>query len=294
MRKNEPMLPERSLAGKNFVFFGGSTGMGKAAAVEVGKRGACVLIIGRGREAGQAAADAVGHAGAASAEYLYGDLSTVAGVGAVAEAVRAWRPNLHGVMHTAMTATRNKIETTDGFEFAFALQYFARAALNRLLLDHLAASGDGRIVHIGGDVPSFIKVDLDDLQFEARKWGFMKSILGTHVLGELHIQEAARRWQGLPVTIAVSCVGSTNTKTMADPQMPFYMRLMGRFGAAAEVSAQNAVRFLTMEDVRAANGATLRNPKTFTPQRLVLNQQDAERLWSITESLAKQRGFALP
>ncbi|MNG35796.1 hypothetical protein D3C84_1226180 [compost metagenome] len=80
---------------------------------------------------------------------------------------------------------------------------------------------------------------------------------------------------------------------MADPQMPLFMRLMGRFGAAPEVSAQNAVRFLTMEDARAVNGAILRSPKTFSPQRLTLSQQDAERLWNITGSLAAQRGLAL-
>lgn len=293
MHKSDLTFPERTLTGKNFVFFGGSTGMGKAAAIEVGRRGASVLIVGRGREAGLAAINTVTHAGAASAQYLGGDLSTIAGVEAVAKAVCAWRPSVHGVMHTAMTASRNKVETVDGFEFAFALQYFARAALNRLLLGHLVASGDGRIVHIGGDIPSFINVDLDDLQFETRKWGFLKSILCTHVLGSLHIQEAARRWRDLPVSITVSCVGSTNTKAMANSQMPFYMRLMGRFGAAPEVSAQNAVRFLTMEDVRGANGAALRSPKVFNPQRITLSPKDAERLWSITGTLAEQRGITL-
>jgi hypothetical protein len=45
-----------------------------------------------------------------------------------------------------------------------------------------------------------------------RKWSFFKSILGTHLLGFMHIQEAAKHWQGQPVTIAASCVGSTKTK----------------------------------------------------------------------------------
>ncbi|NSL53795.1 SDR family NAD(P)-dependent oxidoreductase [Uliginosibacterium aquaticum] len=285
---------ERSVVDKNFVFFGGSTGMGKAAALELGRRGASILIVGRSREAGEAAVAEIRQAGAGSAAFLQGDLSTVAGVATVAAGVKAWRPVLHGVMHTAMSAFPRRMDTVDGFEFAFALQYFARAALNRLLLDALAASGDGRIVHIGGDVPGLIKADLDDLQFQQRQWGFMKSILTTHVLGALNVQEAARRWHDLPVSIAVSCVGSTKTKAMLDSNMPWFMRLMGRFGASPEFSARNAVRFLTAQDVQDANGASFRKPKVYKPEPISKNPDDAARLWHITGELAAERGLSLP
>jgi NAD(P)-dependent dehydrogenase (short-subunit alcohol dehydrogenase family) len=285
---------ERPVAGAAFVFFGGSTGIGRAAAVELGRRGADVLIVGRGPNAGAAAVAQVRAAGAGAADFLAADLSTVAGVRAAAEGVQAWRPALHGVTHTAMTALRAKQVTEDGFELAFALQYFARAALNRLLVDRLAASGDGRIVHIAGDVPSFIKPDLDDLQFDRTKWSFMKAVLGTHVLGFLHIQAAAERWRERPVTIAASCVGSTKTKAMADPEMPWAMRMMGRFGAEPEVSAANSIKLLTDLSVPDAKGAILRNPKRYSPQPISRSQADAARLWDITTRLAAERGLVLP
>ena len=40
-------MNERRVSGGNYVFFGGSTGIGQAAAVELGRRGANVLIVGR-------------------------------------------------------------------------------------------------------------------------------------------------------------------------------------------------------------------------------------------------------
>jgi NAD(P)-dependent dehydrogenase (short-subunit alcohol dehydrogenase family) len=285
---------ERSVRGSNFVFFGGSTGIARATALELGRRGASVLIVGRGRQAGQAAVDAVVAAGATSADFLAGDLSTVAGIHSVAEGVKAWRPQLHGIMHTAMAAFNRKQVTADGLEFAFALQYFARAVLNRALVDHLAASGDGRIVHIAGDVPAFIRPDLDDLQFERRKWGFFKSVLGTHALGFLHIQEAARRWHDLPVTISASCVGPTKTKAMAQPEMSLVMRLMGLAGTTPEVSAMNAVRLLTKASAQDANGAVLRKPKRYSPQSLALDPAACEKLWNITGELAHRHGLTLP
>jgi hypothetical protein len=64
-------------------------------------------------------------------------------------------------MHTAMAAFRGKQLTEDRLKLAFALQYLARASLNRLLLERLAASGG---VRIAGDVAAMFMSDLDDLR----------------------------------------------------------------------------------------------------------------------------------
>jgi NAD(P)-dependent dehydrogenase (short-subunit alcohol dehydrogenase family) len=45
---------ERRVSDANFVFFGGSTGIGRAAADALAHRGASVLIVGRGKAAGEA------------------------------------------------------------------------------------------------------------------------------------------------------------------------------------------------------------------------------------------------
>src|SRR3546814_12257839 len=95
--------------------------------------------------------------------------------------------------------------------------------------------------------------DLDDLQYERRKWGFFRAVLGTHALGFLHIQEAAARWHGKPVTLAACCVGPTRTKAMQDKRMPVVMRLMGLFGTTPDRSAKNVVTCLTTASAADAN-----------------------------------------
>ena len=288
-------MSEREVRNKHFVFVGGSEGMGRAAALELARRGASVLIVSRGAAAGNAVVDAARQAGASSADFLAADLSTVAGVRAAAEGIQAWRSEIHGLMHTAMSAFSKRMVTDDGLDFAFALQYFARAALNRLLADNLAASGDGRIVHIAGNVSEKMAgVDLDDLQFERRKRSFFKSILGTHHLGFLHIQEATRRWADRPVSLTACCVESVKTKAMQDPAMPFVMRLMGRFGTTPELASRNAVRVLTTADGRELKGDILRNSKRYQPEKLQLDGADAAKLWEATSRLAAEKGLVLP
>ena len=129
--------------------------------------------------------------------------------------------------------------------------------------------------------------DLDDLQFEQRKFGFYKALLGTHLLGFLHIQEATRRWADKPVTLSAVCVGSTNTKVMSAPEMPLTMRLLGLVATSPEASAVNAIRLLTSKSAADARGAVLRNPKRYTPEPIALDPNKAAKLWAITDDLTK-------
>ncbi|WOB50329.1 SDR family NAD(P)-dependent oxidoreductase [Xanthomonas hydrangeae] len=288
------MIIERKIQQSNFVFFGGSTGMGLATAVEIARRAGNVLTVGRSEAAGQAAVTRLLAEGAASAEFLQADVSTLDGMAAAAQGVKAWRAELHGLVHTAMSASVGKQITVDGLEFAFALQYLARAVLNRLLAENLARSGDGRVVLVSGNVPAFFMPPLDDLQFERRKWAHMKSVMGTHLLGHLHIQEASQRWKDLPITLTAICVGPTKTKVMSDPRMPLLMRIMGRFGTTPEASAVNIVRALTVSSAAQIDGSKLPKPKAFVAERIDLDTTLATKLWSITSEIASRRAIALP
>lgn len=288
------MTIEKAVANGNYVFFGGSMGVGLATATALAERGANILIVGRGQAAGDAAVAQLKAAGAASAAFLAGDLSTLAGVVDTANGVKAWSPQLDGVMHTAMSAFRGRKVTTDGLDFAFALQYLARAMLNRLLADALAASGDGRIVHLAGDAPLRFMPDLDDLQYERSKWGFFKSVWGSHILGYLHVQEAQHRWADRPVSLSVSCILPTKTKIMLDPAMPLFMRLAGAFGATPQKAATNAIRIFTRTSSADIRGVILRSHSKFTPEPIALPKDKAARLWEITTRVAAERGVALP
>src|SRR3546814_17200003 len=110
--------------------------------------------------------------------------------------------------------------------------------------------------------------DLDDLQYERRKWGFFRAVLGTHALGFLHIQEAAARWHGKQVTLAACCVGPTRTKAVQDKRLPVVMRLMGLFETTTARWAKNFVTLLTQAAAADDNGAGLGKPNTWTAETI--------------------------
>ncbi|WP_404477586.1 hypothetical protein [Novosphingobium sp. BL-52-GroH] len=96
---------------------------------------------------------------------------------------------------------------------------------------------------------------------------FFKSVLGTHVLGFLYLQEAARRFTAPPVWVEAACIKLTKTKAMTDRQMLLSMRLMGKFGACPEDAAVNAIRLLTSRTPEVPSGSIVRNPGKSSPNR---------------------------
>ncbi|WNG51918.1 SDR family NAD(P)-dependent oxidoreductase [Archangium minus] len=284
-------MDERNLSDANFVFVGGTSGIGLAAARAMGSRGAAILILGRDPARGEQAVRQLQEAGAREAAFLPADISSIAGVARAVEGIKAWRRALHGLVHTAMTAARHRVTTSDGFELAFGLQYLARYALNRALVGELAASGDGRIVHVGAKVPSRTLPDLEDLQFEKRRWSLLPSLMSSQVLGYLHVQEAAKRWRGLPVRASIACVGMTNTDTIRG--WPWAVRALYRvLGAPPERAAENTVRLLTVADSSAAHGAVLFDPKHFRPTPLSYDSVLVQRTWELSEEWVRERGLA--
>ena len=279
----------------NFVFVGGTEGIGRATAINAARAGASILLVARNAERGAVAVEAMRAAGAKDATFLQADLSTIHGAAAAADDIRAWRPAIHGLMHSAMSAFSGKTVTPDGLEFAFALQYLSRAIINRLCADALAASGDGRIVQLAGAVSyRMARPDLADLQFEQRKWSFFKAILTTHVEGFMLLDEAARRWSDRPIGLYAAGVASTKTKAMQDPAMPLIMRIMGRFGTSPEESATNPTRLLLDDNPPPLPAAIFKNPKLFVPSPFEVPENEAGRLWDITTEIAARKGVHLP
>ncbi|MBL1419940.1 MAG: SDR family NAD(P)-dependent oxidoreductase [Alphaproteobacteria bacterium] len=283
-------MKQRNVKNKNFVFVGGTQGMGKAAALALAERGASILVLGRNQAAGDNVVELALKNGANTAEFVQVDISTVQGIKHAVDKIKNWQPQIHGLMHSAMTGFNKKIITEDELEFGFALQYFGRAMIDELLVEQLAASGDGRIVHLSANIPTiFTKIDLDDLQFKTRKWGFYKSLLGSNHLSMLYLQQAAQRYKDLPISYTAACVTAVKTQIMSDPKMPLLMRLAVKLGTTAEIGAKNSIAILTCENSDNLKAVKLPSAKRFTPKKLAYNKTDAENLWVKTLALAREK-----
>jgi NAD(P)-dependent dehydrogenase (short-subunit alcohol dehydrogenase family) len=138
------------LNGKTALVTGSTDGVGRLVAKRLGHAGARVLVHGRDRERGERVVAEIKDGG--SAEFLAADLSALAEVRRLAEAVQQRTDRLDILINNAGIGTGGsgapRQTSADGHELRFAVNYLAGFLLTRLLLPLIKQSAPARIVNV--------------------------------------------------------------------------------------------------------------------------------------------------
>jgi NAD(P)-dependent dehydrogenase (short-subunit alcohol dehydrogenase family) len=150
---------------------GATDGLGKAVSVELARAGMTVLVHGRSHQGAEAAIAEIREASGSELLRAYaGDLASLAQVRSLAEHVLADEPQLDVLVNNAGVGTVEpgggaRVESADGHELRFAVNYLAPFLLTELLEPLLVRSAPARIVNVAsaGQAPiDFGDVMLDD------------------------------------------------------------------------------------------------------------------------------------
>jgi NAD(P)-dependent dehydrogenase (short-subunit alcohol dehydrogenase family) len=142
---------------------GATDGLGRAVATELAVGGASVLVHGRDQARGEATvAEIRERADHDRVELVLGDLASLASVRSLADAVLARREPLSVLVNNAgigstLPGGGARLESEDGFELRFAVNYLAPFLLTSLLAERVTE----RIVNVSsaGQMP----IDFDDV-----------------------------------------------------------------------------------------------------------------------------------
>jgi NAD(P)-dependent dehydrogenase (short-subunit alcohol dehydrogenase family) len=135
--------------GKTVLITGSTDGVGRYVAERLAAQGWRVIVHGRDRTRGDAVVERIAQRGG-EARFLAADLSSLAEVRALAEAVRRDGDGLDALVNNAGIGTsgaRREL-SADGFELRFAVNYLAGFLLTRLLLPMLENGKSARIVNV--------------------------------------------------------------------------------------------------------------------------------------------------
>jgi NAD(P)-dependent dehydrogenase (short-subunit alcohol dehydrogenase family) len=161
------------LNGKTALITGSTDGVGRVVAKRLGEAGWRVLVHGRDRGRGERVAAEITDAGG-SAEFLMADLSSLADVRRLADAVQKTAPRLDLLINNAGVGTGGsqaavRQTSTDGYELRFAVNYLAGFLLTHLLLPLVKKSAPARIVNVSSIGQEAI--DFDDVMLTERHSG---------------------------------------------------------------------------------------------------------------------------
>jgi NAD(P)-dependent dehydrogenase (short-subunit alcohol dehydrogenase family) len=184
------------------VFITGSTdGVGRVVAETLGAAGAQVLVHGRDAARGKAVVGAIEAAGG-KAELLVADLSSLAAVRCLAEAVRTRTDRLDILINNAGVGTggqgAKRQVSADGDELRFAVNYLAGFLLTTELLPLLKTSAPSRIVNVASAGQQAI--DFGDVML-TRAYSGVRAYCQSKLAQILFTVDLAEQLKGTGVTV---------------------------------------------------------------------------------------------
>lgn len=278
------------MTGKVVAITGANAGIGRATAEALARMGARVLVCGRNTVKLEAAAEAIRAAtGNSNVETFVADLSCVAEVRRLATAIAESTDRLDVLINNAGVGVDRRVETEDGFELIFAVNYLAPFVLTNELLPLLEASAPSRVVMVSSALHASVKtLDLDDLQSTKRfKWDAAYN--RAKLAGILFSNELARRMKGTGVTANSLHPGVIATEFGADGDLKGFNALMFRimkwFLPGPETGAQTSIYLATAPELESVSGRYFEKCREKAPSKLAQDEALAKKLWAKTEAL---------
>jgi len=273
------------------VMTGGTSGIGRAAALELARRGLAIVLLVRDPVRGDSTAQELIRAGADPTMVVECDLSLMSSVRRASAELHARCQRIGVLINDASVFLRDRQLTSEGHERMFATNVLGPFLLTQLLLDLLIAAAPSRVINV--TAPSTVPpnpVDIDSAgRFAAAR------VFGQTKAAELMMTyKLARRLLDAGVTVNACHPGITRaTGLMRDA--PLSMRVFSLLVNLAARSPERAGQGLAALAVSPAfertTGALLHDGKPIkAPFADDLAAQD--RLWSALEKAAATRDGA--
>jgi NAD(P)-dependent dehydrogenase (short-subunit alcohol dehydrogenase family) len=275
--------------GKTVLITGATNGIGKVAALELAKKGATVVIVGRNQtKTTETVTEIKAQSGNPNIEMIVADLSSIAEVRKVADAFKAKHSRLDVLINNAGAIFSSRQETVDGYEMTFAFNHLAYFLLTNLLLDTLKASAPARIINVSSDAHTGGKINFDDLNAK-NGYGMagMSAYSNSKLENIMFTYELARRLEGTGVTANVLHPGLVNTGFNKNNGglMRFVMGILGAFSLSPEQGADTIIYLASSPDVEGVTGKYWDKRKAVKSIDASYDVSAQQRLWTVSAQM---------
>ena len=273
------------MLGKTVVITGATSGIGEVAAVRLAEQGARIVFTARdpARADDTMAALKKANPGADHAVHM-ADLSTLSEMKRVAGEL-AREPQIDVLINNAGALFNKRQETADGLEMTFALNHMAYFTVTNLLLAKLKPGA--RIVTVASNAHRGAKLDFNDLQSRKGYIGF-PVYARSKLCNILFNRELARRiGSGITANALHPGFVATRFGDNSGGLMRTVLKVAKPIGAISpEEGAQTIIYLASSPQVAGVTGEYFYECKPTTPTAEARNDEDARKLWEISESIA--------
>jgi NAD(P)-dependent dehydrogenase (short-subunit alcohol dehydrogenase family) len=266
------------------VVTGASAGIGEAAAVELARRGAGVIPVGRDERRLRRVAERIGADGPEAYERAdFGSLDDVRALGA---RLLERHPRVHVLVNNAGAVFGHRELSRDGHEMTFQVNHLAPFLLTSLLGERLRDSAPARVVTTSSAAHTGGLLDLDDLELE-RSWSPWRAYSNSKLANVLFTRELARRLEG--TSVVANCLHPGVIRTSLGRNMNVAVRAGWRaasvlFGSAR--SGAGTVLYLAgSREAEQVSGEYFVNKRPAAVRGQAADDFFAEELWRRSEEI---------
>ncbi len=209
-RKPQKTTLER-LDGQLCVLTGATSGVGYQAARRLAQAGAHLVLVCRNSQKAAGVQEELQHQYAVPVDVVQADFSHLAEVRAAADAILLEYPRIDVLINNAGIHKTRRVLTEEGFEMVFCVNHLASFLFTRLLLDRLIASSPARILQVNSQGHRFGGLDLEDLDWEHRRYNGFKGYGASKVAQLLTVWELVDILRGTGVTVNAMHPGEVRT-----------------------------------------------------------------------------------
>ncbi|XP_034558393.1 dehydrogenase/reductase SDR family member 12-like [Notolabrus celidotus] len=279
-----------SVVGRSFMITGANSGIGKATAMAIAKRGGTVHMVCRNRDRAEEAREDIIYESGNTEVYVHIlDVSETRKVREFAEDFKMQYSSLNVLINNAGCMVHKRELTADGLEKNFATNTMGAYVLTQALIPLLQKSRDPRVITVSSGGMLVQKLTVDDLQSEK---GYFDGVM---VYSQNKRQQVVltQQWAKANPLIHFSVMhpGWVDTPAVAT-SMPQFHHMMGERLRGVEQGADTVVWLaLCRASARSRSGQFFQD-RSPVPAHLPLawthsSPEDVESFLSRLETLAK-------
>lgn len=266
---------------------GANSGLGKATATELARRGYHVVMLCRDEQRGQAALQEIRERSRGEVTLMLADLGDMASIARYCQDFRKRFDRLDILVNCAGVITLDRRETRDGLELQFGVNHIGHYLLSRNLLPVIKRTPEARIVVVSSGAHKMGKLDFANLDLK-RGYSVFAAYGRSKLCNILFTKELARRLEGSGVIANCMHPGAVATNIGVDRDTGFgktVMRMLRPFFLTPEKASETVLYLACDEEVRNVSGEYFYRCKPARISRRAADADLARKLWDVSEEI---------
>ena len=267
---------------------GANSGIGKAAAIALGRLGANVVMLCRDKGRGEEALhDIKKKTNNDKIELMLCDLSSFKSINSFCDEFLKKYKRLDVLINNAGTLKQVRRETEDGYELSFGVNYLAVFLLTSRLLPLLKAGAPSRIVNVSSFGHRWGKIHFNDINI-TKHYTALKAYSQSKLAEVMFTYSLAESLKGAGVTVNAADPGIVGTNIVVNRETGFgtlASKLQKLFFKSPEKGAETAVWLASSPDVEGVTGQFFARKRAIRSSRRSYDNNAAKRLWQLSRMM---------